>query len=83
MRIIDPIGTPPHTLEDPLAYLPHSSIIAFKKGQIIYQQIALELYTGYTGNRQRRNSRLKRSSDRTESHLGSTVRNTRLMSRTS
>jgi len=29
---------PPHTLEDPLDYLPHSSIIAFKKGQIIYQQ---------------------------------------------
>jgi CRP/FNR family transcriptional regulator len=29
---------PPHTLEDPLDYLPHSSIIAFKKGQTIYQQ---------------------------------------------
>ena len=29
---------PPRTLEDPLDYLPHSSIIAFKKGQIIYQQ---------------------------------------------
>jgi len=38
MRIIGPIATPPHTLEDPLDYLPHSSIIAFKKGQIIYQQ---------------------------------------------
>ena len=29
---------PPHTLEDPLDYLPHSSIIAYKKGQLIYQQ---------------------------------------------
>jgi len=29
---------PPHTLEDPLDYLPRSSIIAYKKGQIIYQQ---------------------------------------------
>jgi CRP-like cAMP-binding protein len=29
---------PPHTLEDPLDYLPHSGIIAFKKGQLIYQQ---------------------------------------------
>ena len=38
MRIIGPIATPPHTLEDPLDYLPHSSIIAYKKGQLIYQQ---------------------------------------------
>jgi len=29
---------PPLTVEDPLDYLPHSSIIAFKKDQIIYQQ---------------------------------------------
>jgi signal-transduction protein with cAMP-binding, CBS, and nucleotidyltransferase domain len=38
MRIIGPIATPPHTLEDPLDYLPHSSIIAYKKGQPIYHQ---------------------------------------------
>ena len=29
---------PPRTLEDPLDYLPHSSIIAYKKGELIYQQ---------------------------------------------
>jgi len=29
---------PPHTLEDPLDYLPHSSIIAYEQGQLIYQQ---------------------------------------------
>jgi CRP/FNR family transcriptional regulator len=29
---------PPHTLEDPLDYLPCSSIIPYKKGQIIYRQ---------------------------------------------
>jgi len=29
---------PPHTLEDPLDYLPHSGIVAYKKGQLIYQQ---------------------------------------------
>jgi len=29
---------PPLTVEDPLDYLPHSSIIAYKKGQLIYQQ---------------------------------------------
>jgi CRP/FNR family transcriptional regulator len=28
----------PHTLEDPLDYLPRSSTIAYKKGQLIYQQ---------------------------------------------
>jgi len=28
---------PPHTLEDPLDYLPHSRIIAYQKGQLIYQ----------------------------------------------
>jgi CRP/FNR family transcriptional regulator len=29
---------PTHTLEDPLDYLPHSRIIAYQKGQLIYQQ---------------------------------------------
>jgi len=28
----------PHTLEDPLDYLPRSSIIPYQKGQLIYQQ---------------------------------------------
>jgi CRP/FNR family transcriptional regulator len=28
----------PHILEDPLDHLPHSSIIAYNKGQLIYQQ---------------------------------------------
>jgi CRP/FNR family cyclic AMP-dependent transcriptional regulator len=36
MRIVGPIATRP--LEDPLVYLPISSIIAYKKGQLIYQQ---------------------------------------------
>ena len=38
MRIVGPIAMPPHTLEDPLDYLPCSNIISYKKGQIIYQQ---------------------------------------------
>ena len=37
MRIIGPTATP-HTIEDPLDYLPHSSTIAYQKGQLIYQQ---------------------------------------------
>jgi hypothetical protein len=41
MRIIGPIATPPHTLEDPLDYLPRSNIIAYKKDQLIYQQTSL------------------------------------------
>ena len=38
MRIIAPIARRCHALEDPLEYLPCSSIIAYKKGQLIYQQ---------------------------------------------
>jgi CRP-like cAMP-binding protein len=38
LRIAGPIAMPPHTLEDPLDYLPCSNIIPYKKGQIIYQQ---------------------------------------------
>jgi CRP/FNR family cyclic AMP-dependent transcriptional regulator len=38
LRIVGPIVMPPHTLEDPLDYLPHSHIVPYNKGQIIYQQ---------------------------------------------